>query len=185
MAGFGQVNKTIPFQGKRAFEVGCGNGATANFLSENGFEVSGIDTSLSGIELAQQAYPHVTFEVDSVYNDLAVRFGTFPLVVSLEVIEHCFYPVKFAATIFNLLEPGGIGIISTPYHGYWKNMALALTGKMDSHFTALWDGGHIKFFSEKTLRTLLSETGFQKISFQRVGRISIFAKSMVAIVEKW
>jgi hypothetical protein len=37
--------------------------------------------------------------------------------------------------------------VSTPYHGYHKNLGLALSGKMDAHFTALWEGGHIKFFS--------------------------------------
>ncbi len=76
-----------------------------------------------------------------------------------------------------------IGILSTPYHGYWKNLALALTGKMDAHFTALWDGGHIKFFSLPTLETVLREAGAQKISFRRVGRIAPLAKSMIAIVE--
>jgi 2-polyprenyl-6-hydroxyphenyl methylase/3-demethylubiquinone-9 3-methyltransferase len=37
-------------------------------------------------------------------------------------------------------------VISTPFHGYWKNIALAVSGKFDDHFTALWNGGHIKFF---------------------------------------
>jgi hypothetical protein len=46
-----------------------------------------------------------------------------------------------------LLSPGGVAFISTPNHGYLKTLALAVTGKMDAHFTASWDGGHIKFFS--------------------------------------
>jgi len=28
---------------------------------------------------------------------------------------------------------------------------------MDSHYAALWDGGHIKFWSRATLTTLLQE----------------------------
>jgi 2-polyprenyl-6-hydroxyphenyl methylase/3-demethylubiquinone-9 3-methyltransferase len=58
---------------------------------------------------------------------------------------------------------------------------MALAGKMDSHFTALWDYGHIKFWSMKTLRQLLEDAGFVDIRFVRVGRIPVLAKSMIAI----
>lgn len=84
----------------------------------------------------------------------------------------------------NYFNRGGVAIISTPYHGYWKNLALAVTGKMDRHFTALWDHGHIKFWSRKTLKKLLLEARFSDIKFVRVGRIPLFAKSMIAIVKK-
>jgi 2-polyprenyl-6-hydroxyphenyl methylase/3-demethylubiquinone-9 3-methyltransferase len=74
--------------------------------------------------------------------------------------------------------------VSTPYHGYLKNLALALSGKLDKHFTALWDGGHIKFFSIATLGQLLREAGFKDLRFVRVGRIPPLAKSMLAIAKK-
>ena len=79
---------------------------------------------------------------------------------------------------------GGVAIVSTPYHGYLKNLALALMGKMDAHFTVLWDHGHIKFWSIPTLTTLLTEVGFCNIRFHRVGRIPTFAKSMIAVANK-
>jgi 2-polyprenyl-6-hydroxyphenyl methylase/3-demethylubiquinone-9 3-methyltransferase len=34
-----------------------------------------------------------------------------------------------------------MGFLSTPDHGYLKNLALALSGKIDSHLSALWDDG--------------------------------------------
>jgi len=173
-----------PDRDKSIFEIGCGNGTTANYLSNLGFDVTGIDSSKSGIHIANNAYPELKLFQGSVYDDLAEQYGKFPFVVSLEVIEHCFYPRKFVKTFYELIEDNGVGIISTPYHGYWKNLALAVTGKMDAHFTVLWDGGHIKFFSEKTLRILLEEAGFQKITIIRVGRILPLAKSLIAIVEK-
>jgi 2-polyprenyl-3-methyl-5-hydroxy-6-metoxy-1,4-benzoquinol methylase len=169
---------------RRAFDLGCGSGATANMLAGLGLQVVGVDPSETGIALASTAYPGCRFEIGSAYDDLAARFGRFPLVVSLEVVEHCYDPRHFARTLFELVEPSGIAIVSTPYHGYLKNVALAVTGKLDRHFTALWDGGHIKFFSIATLRQLLSEVGFQDIRFVRVGRIPPLAKSMVAIARK-
>lgn len=93
-------------------------------------------------------------------------------------------PRTFASCLHGLLEEGGTAIVSTPYHGYWKNLALAITGKMDDHFTALWDHGHIKFWSILTLRTLLEEAGFRTVTFRRVGRIPALAKSMIAVARK-
>ncbi|MGD0444807.1 MAG: methyltransferase domain-containing protein [Edaphobacter sp.] len=67
------------------------------------------------------------------------------------------------AGCFALLKPGGIIVITTPYHGYLKNLMLAVFGKMDSHFTVLWDHGHIKFWSRRTLAMALTEVGFRRI----------------------
>ncbi|MCU0809009.1 MAG: class I SAM-dependent methyltransferase [Candidatus Contendobacter sp.] len=41
---------------RRAFEIGCGNGAIAHRLSTLGFAVTGIDPSESGIAVAREAY---------------------------------------------------------------------------------------------------------------------------------
>lgn len=82
------------------------------------------------------------------------------------------------------LNRGGEAVVSTPYHGFIKNLAMAVTGKMDSHFTALWDHGHIKFWSIKTLTHLLEEAGFREIKFHRVGRFPALAKSMIAVAKK-
>lgn len=106
------------------------------------------------------------------------------MVISLEVVEHVYSPRDYARTLVSLLEPGGTAIVSTPYHGYFKNLAMAVTGKMDTHFTALWDHGHIKFWSIHTLSQLLTEAGLNDIQFFRVGRIPALAKSMIAIGRK-
>lgn len=169
---------------RRVFDLGFGNGSTAGFLAQKGFEVTGIDPSEYGVRHARETYPHLRLEEGSAYEDLASRFGTFPSVISLEVVEHVFLPRDYARTLHSLVEPGGVAIISTPYHGYLKNVALALSGKMDDHFTALWDYGHIKFWSERTLGILLREAGFNEIAFHRVGRIPALAKSMIAVARR-
>ena len=178
LAGEGESAKTS------IFDLGCGNGATAEILQRHGYEVVGVDPSTSGIREAHRAYPNLQLFVASAYDNLAARFGRFQVVLSLEVVEHVYYPRKFAATLFSLVRPGGLAIVSTPYHGYLKNVGLALSGKLDSHFTALWDEGHIKFWSIPTLQGLLIEAGFSGISFQRVGRIPVFAKSMIAVARR-
>jgi 2-polyprenyl-6-hydroxyphenyl methylase/3-demethylubiquinone-9 3-methyltransferase len=169
---------------KRLFELGCGNGSVANLLTQRGWDVTGVDPSAEGIAQANQAYPGLKLYSGSAYDDLAAHYGQFPVVLSLEVVEHVYAPRHYAATLFSLVAGGGCAIVSTPYHGYWKNLVMALSGKLDAHFTALWDHGHIKFWSMRTLTILLEEAGFRDIRFERVGRIPALAKSMVAIARK-
>ena len=168
----------------RIFDLGFGNGATASMLSRLGYHVTGIDPSEEGIKRAIAAYPHLDLHVGSAYDELTVRFGQFPAAVCLEVIEHVYSPRLLVRRLSDVLETGGVGVLSTPFHGYWKNLALAVTGKLDDHFTALWDGGHIKFWSERSLGMLLEEAGFRDVRFVRVGRLPPLAKSMIAVFRR-
>jgi 2-polyprenyl-3-methyl-5-hydroxy-6-metoxy-1,4-benzoquinol methylase len=165
---------------RRAFDLGCGNGATCRMIMSLGFDAIGVDTSESGIAIARAS--GVGAHLGSAYDDPAAEYGRFPLVVSLEVIEHCIDPRGFAKAFLGLIAPGGAGFLSTPYHGYLKNLALALAGGMDRHFDALADDGHVKFFSIATLRGLFEQAGASDLEFQRIGRIPPLARSMVAIV---
>ena len=166
------------------FDLGCGNGSVANALNEEGWTVTGVDASDEGIQRANYQYPHLKLYKGSAYDDLVATYGQFPVVICLEVVEHLYAPRDCARNLFNLVESGGVLIMSTPYHGYLKNLALAITGRFDRHFTAMWDNGHIKFWSIRTLTDLLFEAGFREIRFVRVGRLPQLAKSMIAIAKK-
>ena len=166
------------------FDLGCGNGSVTNVIAGLGFRVAGVDPSVEGVAHATGNYPHLDIRAGSANDDLRERFGTFSYVLSLEVVEHLYSPKIFAANVYNLLDDGGYAIISTPYHGYLKNLALAATNSFDRHFTAMWDHGHIKFWSIDTLTQLLKGAGFQSVQFRRLGRIPPLAKSMMAIARK-
>lgn len=169
---------------KRVFDLGCGNGSVAAALARTGeYEVVGCDPSSEGISTAKKAWPDLKLEAGSGYEDLAARFGGFSVVYSLEVLEHVYDPRLVVQRVKAMLRPGGRFILSTPYHGYLKNLALALTGKMDAHFTALWDHGHIKFWSRKTITHLLEEAGFRVLRIHRLGRVSALAMTMMVVAE--
>lgn len=170
----------------RIFDAGCGNGALLRRMSQLGFSVAGCDASESGVLQARKSCAdHVRVERFSVYDDLAAAFtANWDVVVAMEVIEHLYSPRDFIRQIDRLLVPGGSIVLTTPYHGYLKNLALAATGAMENHFTALWDGGHIKFWSQKTLRSLLQEFGFAQTAFHGAGRLPLLWKSMVMVASK-
>ncbi len=164
----------------RILDLGCGNGSFTNFIAKNGYEVVGVEESETGIKLASENFPDCQFIQGSIYNLPYTKLqDKFDIVLSLEVIEHLFYPKELVRAAKKFLKPNGRLIITTPYHGYFKNLMLAVTGKMDKHFTVLWDGGHIKFFSVKTLTTLLESENYTDINFKFAGRYPYLWKAML------
>ena len=164
----------------RILDIGCGNGSLTNLIAQQGYEVIGVEESQSGVQLAQEKFPDCRFIQGSIYDLPYTEIGgQFDLIISCEVIEHLFDPKAIVRNTKQLLKPNGRLILTTPYHGYLKNLALAISGKMDKHFTALWDGGHIKFFSVKTLKNLLTTEGYTNIEFKFAGRIPYLWKSML------
>jgi 2-polyprenyl-6-hydroxyphenyl methylase/3-demethylubiquinone-9 3-methyltransferase len=172
-------------QSMRIFDAGCGDGTLLGSLEHAGLVLAGCDASASGVRSANERWPKLRIEVCSIYDDLAARFGSsWDAVVSSEVIEHLYAPRAFVRRARELLRPGGRLILSTPYHGYVKNLVLAASGRLDAHFTALWDGGHIKFWSYRTLTALLSEAGFSEFRFIGAGRVPFVWKSMIVTARR-
>lgn len=164
----------------RVLDLGCGNGSLSHMIAQQGYEVVGIEESTSGIAIARLNFPDCQFIQGSIYDPpKAELLNAFDVVIAVEVIEHLFYPKELVRLARKLLKPGGQLILTTPYHGYLKNLILALSGKMDNHFSVLWDGGHIKFFSVPTLSQLLEAEGYTNIHFKFAGRLPYLWKSML------
>ena len=168
-------------RGSRILDAGCGNGFIAGELHKRGFTVVGIDVSESGIAICKAAYPDVSFHVASICDETlsTATGGEFDAIIAFEVIEHIYSPATFLNNCRNLLKTGGTLIISTPYHGYLKNLVLALTGKMERHFQPTHEGGHIKFWSRKSLLSELRQFEFRVDEFIGIGRIPFLWKSMM------
>jgi 2-polyprenyl-3-methyl-5-hydroxy-6-metoxy-1,4-benzoquinol methylase len=174
------------FSGRRICDLGCGNGYLASRLSALGYDVTGIDASASGIAMARRNNPQARFHCLTISENVPQEIGErdFDAVVSSDVIEHLYRPAELLEVANSLLAPKGHLIIGTPYHGYWKNLALSLAGRMDAHFSPLWDGGHIKFFSVVTLTELVRLNGFIVERFSFYGRAPWLWKNMVCHARK-
>lgn len=166
----------------KVLDLGCGNGSLTHIIAQQGYDVVGLDSSEQGITIAQQSFPECKFIEADIYNPApSDLLNTFDIVIGVEVIEHLLFPKELVRYAQQCLKPGGCLILSTPYHGYLKNLLIALTNKMDEHFTVLWDMGHVKFFSVATLTALLKAEGYQEIEFKFAGRLPYLWKSMLCL----
>jgi 2-polyprenyl-3-methyl-5-hydroxy-6-metoxy-1,4-benzoquinol methylase len=172
---------------KRILDIGCGNGVLCDQIKQAGYSIVGMDFDQVGIEIARKNFSDINFYSYGVQDDptiLTKEEGLFDMVISTEVVEHLFAPhllMEYAAAV---LDKKGFLLVSTPYHGYWKNLLLAIVGKWDGHHMPLWHGGHIKFWCRASLGQLFVNTSYNIVDFQGVGRIKYFWKSMIIVGQK-
>lgn len=171
----------------RILDLGAGNGVLCSQLASAGYQVVGVEYDKRGVEAARSSHPGIPFYKFGVQHDpaeLLAHEQEFDAVVSTEVVEHLFSPQMLPLYARGVLRQGGYLLVTTPYHGYLKNLALSVLGKWDAHHSPLWHGGHIKFWSRATLEQLLSENGFRVVGFSGLGRLPYLWKSMALVAQK-
>jgi len=151
----------------------------AEIRKHGSWRLCGVESSESAVPLARSQ--GFDIQLADATTDLVSVFKkqSFDLIISVEVIEHVYDPRGLLRQAYTLLRPQGRLLLTTPYHGYLKNLLISVLGKSDSHYNPLWDCGHIKFWSRKSLSAALEETGFQVVQFYGAGRFPHLWKSMV------
>ncbi len=176
--------------GGRILDIGCGNGLICQKLARAGFDVFGLDRDPKAVSLTQEILGStgkvLNFDVDSISKNVIPNCfrDSFDCVISCEVIGHLYSPNNFCTHILSSLRVGGYVGIITPFHGYFKNLALSITGAWDIHLSPEWEGGQIKFWSIQTLVHFLENRGFKILSFHKFGRFPPLHTSMLVIAQK-
>lgn len=97
---------------------GYGSQLIAKNLKRDVDEVVALDISAESVRYAKGRYhhPNVTYIVGDVEDrTLPEQLGTFDGIVSFETIEHIVNYDGFMANVWDLLRPGGVLVLSTPF----------------------------------------------------------------------
>jgi len=126
----------------------------------------------------------IKFKYPWVYNPegrIPAEDGIFDTVWSSEVIEHIFDVPRFLSEVNRVLKPGGLLVLTTPYHGKIKNILISMI-KFDKHFNP--EGEHIRFFDKTGLERCLKKAGFQPISWSGIGRVPGLYRTWFIVAQK-
>jgi 2-polyprenyl-3-methyl-5-hydroxy-6-metoxy-1,4-benzoquinol methylase len=147
---------------RSVLDVGCAQGTLAILLAERGHRVVAVDIREAFLNYARTRWEggDVRFLTANIFDRPAL--GTFDLVFGNQIIEHLVYPVEFLRTLASYVRPGGVLIVSTPNHDYFRSDLPSYTELGDprqhEHLQFSAGGGdHFFAYTEDELRNAAAE----------------------------
>ena len=136
----------------RLLDFGCGGGAFLKRMSDQGWQVTGLDASVGAGRAVQEELGLKVLTGSLPHPDLLPC--SFDVVTMWQSLEHVHRPLTALREAYQLLVPGGKLIVATPniesLPFYW--------------FGPAWFGldlpRHLTHFTPKTLRSMLETAGF-------------------------
>jgi 2-polyprenyl-3-methyl-5-hydroxy-6-metoxy-1,4-benzoquinol methylase len=119
------------YDAQDVLDVGCAQGTLALLLAERGKRVTAVDIRPHFLEYAQTRYEQgdVRFVAANIFD--RPPLGEFDLVFGNQIIEHLVYPVDFLRNLSAYARPGGVVVVSTPNHGYFRSRLPSYTALGD------------------------------------------------------
>jgi 2-polyprenyl-6-hydroxyphenyl methylase / 3-demethylubiquinone-9 3-methyltransferase len=119
-----------PFEGLSVLDIGCGGGLVSEPVARLGASVTGIDPAPENIAAARAHAAAQEMAIDyraCRVEDLVAERRRFDCVLCLEVVEHVPDVAAFLTVCAELVQPGGLMILST-INRTVKAYALAIVG---------------------------------------------------------
>lgn len=159
----------------RVLDVGCSSGALLLSAKKEGIEAEGVEPARRAAETARAAGLTVFAGTLQEARYPAERFQA---VTMMEVIEHLRQPIDVVKEIWNILAPGGILVIGTGNADSWT---VSVMRERWDYFHMERYGGHISFFTPRSLERLAGRCGFriERLETKRVRFAESFQASHV------
>lgn len=139
----------------RLLDIGCSSGALLSVATEVGFSVTGVEIASNAVETARLA----GFEVFCGYlHEANFPHSMFDVITCFELVEHLDDPIGLLTECRRIMKPDGIVTINTPNADSWT--ARFMRERWDG-FSLISMGGHISFFSPRSLSRLAEQCGFR------------------------
>ena len=179
--------------GDTLLDVGCGNGLLLYQLRHRFKKLVGLEYSAHRLDQAKLNLTDHDFTpvLGSAENMTELGSGSIDCVVSADTIEHVPDVYPAASELFRVLKPGGTLVINTPNIAFLKKRIILLIGRFPSTSQPneglgsdiLFDGGHLHYFTFRSLSLLLERAGFaieKSIGFGKLGRVHNIYPSLMS-----
>jgi len=153
----------------KILDVGCGLGFFVKTVPEKkpGWEATGYEMSSSAVKYAKKKNGLKNVFAGQVEKSNLPK-NTFDVITLWDVIEHIPKPHPLLKYLYSILKPGGILFVQTPNFPiqlFKAKLKVMLKGmRPDGHYLEAKD--HINDYTEKTLRRLALDCGFQSVEFR-------------------
>lgn len=156
---------------QRYLDIGCGNGELVIYCLDKFEFVCGLDIARTRLQIAQKKIntqskdfkKRIKFQIFDADTKYPFPNNYFNAVTLVATLEHFFDPYQVMSEVARIIKSGGQLIIQVPNLGFLPRRIAVLFGKLPvtSEDEYGWDGGHLHYFTIKTLVHLAEKYRFK------------------------
>lgn len=161
----------------RLLDLGCGEGDFAAAAAPVCRQVVAADVATGALERARGRHAGLDLRLIPPHGPFGFDDGAFTVVWASETIEHVADTARWLSEVRRILAPGGRLLITTPFHGRIGLAVAALRGPEDLLDPA---GQHLRFYTKRSLRSLLADFGFGEVDVRGSGGVPLFRRLLLA-----
>ena len=168
--------KKMPPAGKlRVLDLGAGEGALSQRLSDLGYSVIAADVSEDEFKCNDIEFYKINFDSSQEINRLKQKYKNhFDVVMGIEVIEHVENPWEYVRSLKSMLKKNGLLLITTPNTTSWLSRLYFLFKGQFWVFTDLnLEYGHIAPISPWEIKLILSREKISDIEIHPGGTLPV------------
>ena len=154
---------------RRILDVGCGAGNFGALVkSHTGGEVWGIEISAQeGAEARTKLDKLIVGDIEK--DGLGLPQSYFDCIVFNDVLEHLYNPWVVLKSWKSFLRDGGNIVASIPNVRYFPHISHLLRNKRwDYEDDGILDRTHLRFFTERTIRDMFHDCGYEIITLEGI-----------------
>jgi ubiquinone/menaquinone biosynthesis C-methylase UbiE len=144
-------------------DAGCGEALFTAALARRAAHIRAFDPSAKQIAANCETHPGISFFVQNPAKPIAAESKTMDTVWCADLLSRIINPAFALKEFHRILKPNGQLLVTVPYHGFGKNLCIALFN-WNEHFAP--DSQQTRFFTEKTLTRLAKRSGFRDITVE-------------------
>ncbi|MDD5163412.1 MAG: class I SAM-dependent methyltransferase [Candidatus ainarchaeum sp.] len=159
---FSAHSQIVALAGKnrKILEFGCGKGFVSEQLQKNCNKVTAIEIDTESAGQAEKFCEKIILgNIEKI--DFEKIGKDFDAAIFADVLEHLKNPEETIAKTKKLLSLEGKIIVSVPNIANWKIRFGLLLGKFDYAKQGILDKTHLKFFTLKTIKKAIENSGFE------------------------
>lgn len=181
----------LPY-GDTFLDIGCGDGDLIMKASAKFDHLFGTDIARTRIKTADKSLKKISSQkgksvkllVSDADGKLPFGANYFDAVTMVATLEHFFDPYQVLKEVSRILKVGGTLIIQVPNLAFLPRRFAVLLGNLPvtSEDETGWDGGHLHYFTVKSLRDLLELHHYSMKTVTCSGIFAVLRKNYISML---